>query len=271
MFCRGLRQSLLESARMRSGVFARFGFGVSLIFALPMAVPATPALAAVKVHGATTVAFGLMKPRKADIEQAAQVELTLLPSSTTRGLADLAEGTADIAMLAEPLETAANAVNAKRPGLIDPADYIGMHVGAAFVQFIVHPSNPLRSLTKAQLAALYSGAVTNWSEIGGANLPVLLVGEPTSSPFRLIRDALGVSYGPGMRIVQNTNQTAIVVAQAPGALANLSTAHDVPERSRLKTVMSDVKIPLHLYIAIRKDARPEVKRAAQAAARVGHE
>jgi phosphate transport system substrate-binding protein len=233
------------------------------------AVLCQAAQADVRVHGATTVAFGLMAPQKSKIEQQASVKLELLPSSTTHGLGDLAQGNADIAMLAEPLATAAAAVNQKHPGLINLDDYVGQHVGDAWVQFIVHPTNPLEKLAKWQLAALYSGRIKNWSELGGADQPVLLVGEPTSSPYRLIRDTLGVFYTPDMRIVQNTNQTALIVAQAPGALSNISTAHDVPERSRFKVLETEVAIPLRLYLAIRKDAPPEIVRTVEAAIAAG--
>src|SRR5262245_31330695 len=87
--------------------------------ALTLALAASPVAAEVKVNGATTVTFGLMKPHKEQIEQKAGATLAILPSSTTRGLTDLAQGRADIAMLAEPLETAAESVNKKQPGTVD--------------------------------------------------------------------------------------------------------------------------------------------------------
>src|SRR6185369_13757340 len=130
----------------------------------------------------------------------------------------------------------------------------GQHVADAYVQFIVHPSNPLKTLTNDQLAGLFSGRIQSWSEIGGPNLPVLVVGEPTSSPHRMIAEALGIAYAPGLRAVQNTNQTAIIVAQAPGAISYISTAHDLPIRDKLKVVQSDVRLPLALHLAFRKDA-----------------
>lgn len=194
---------------------------------------------------------------------------TVLPNSTTHGLTDLVRSRADIAMLAEPIESAAAALNSKEPGLVNLTDYVGRQVGTAFVEFIVHPSNPIQKLTRAQLAALYSGIIKNWSELGGNNLPVLLVGEPTSSPYRLIKEALAISYAPSLRVVQNTNQTATIVAQAPGALGNISTAHDVPERGKFKVVATDLKLPLKLYLAFRKDAPEEIKRVVDAAARIG--
>lgn len=242
-------------------------------FAIPVFVLAllSPGLAQadVKVRGATTVAYGLMNPQKARIEQMAGAELTILPSSTGHGLADLANRKADIAMLADPLESAAEAVNKKFPGLVSLKDLSSRHVGDALVQFIVHPSNPIAKLTRGQLADLYSGKINNWSEIGGNDQPVMVVGEPTSSPYRMIRDALAILYTSDMRVVQNTNQTATIVAQAPGAISNISTAHDVPERGRFKVLSTDVTLPLHLYLAFRKDARPEVMRVIEAALEIG--
>jgi len=129
----------------------------ALAFAAVTLLLASTARADVRVHGATTVAFGLMKPNEAKVEQLTGIQITVLPSSTLHGLTDLVQGRADIAMLSEPLEIAAESLNAKQPGLVNQADYVGKHVGNAWVQFIVHPNNPVRKLTKTQLAALYSG------------------------------------------------------------------------------------------------------------------
>jgi phosphate transport system substrate-binding protein len=228
-----------------------------------------PAWADVKIHGATTVAFAVMKPHKAQIEELVGAEIAMFPSSSTRGLVDLIQGRADIAMLAEPLDTAAIAANAKQPGLVNPEDFVGRHVGDAVVEFIVHPSNPIQKLTQDQLARLYSGKIKNWSEIGGNNQPVMIVGEPTSTAYRMIKETLAISYVADLRAVHNTNRTSIIVAQAPGALGNISTAHDVPERGKFKVVDTPLKLQLHLYLAIRRDASELIKRVVDAAASLG--
>ena len=126
----------------------------------------------------------------------------------------------------------------------------------------------MKALTKDQLAGLFSGQIKNWSEVGGPNQPVLLVGEPTSSPHKMIADALSITYAPTLRVVQNTNQVAVIVAQAPSALGYISTAHDIPERDKLQIVTSEVKLPLALYLAYRKNASEEVMKVVKAAASV---
>lgn len=42
----------------------------------------------------------------------------------------------------------------------------------AFV-FIVHPDNPVKSLTTKQLQDIYTGKITNWKEVGGANAAIV--------------------------------------------------------------------------------------------------
>jgi phosphate transport system substrate-binding protein len=227
------------------------------------------AYADVRVQGSTAVAYGLMHPQKANIEKLAGVEITILPSSTTHGMAALADGKADIAMLAEPLESLATAMNSKQADFINPATYEDRHVGNAYVQIIIHPSNPVQSLPRAKLAALFTGEIKNWREIGGADQPVLLIGEPTSTPHRLIKEALGITYSPELRAVQNTNQTAIIVAQVPGAISYITTAHDLAIRDKLKVAQTDLSLPLALHLTCRKDAAPDVKRVIDAAAKVG--
>jgi phosphate transport system substrate-binding protein len=255
-----------SSKPSRSGIWTVIRATALVILALSCSAPAC---ADVKVHGATTVTFGLMRPHQAEIERLAGVHLIILPSSTSHGLTDLVQAKADIAMLAEPLEAIAGILNKKQPGFVNLAEYAGRHVGNAFVQIIVHPSNTVKALTNDQLAGLFSGRIKNWSEIGGAHQPVLAVGEPTSSPHRMIQEALKIAYAPDLRVVQNANQTAIVVAQAPGAISYITTAHDLPIRDKLSVVNSELKLPLQLYLAFRKDAPEHVKRVIDAAASVG--
>jgi hypothetical protein len=49
-------------------------------------------------------------------------------------------------MLSEPLEDAVAGLNKTQPGSVNPANYVGRQVGNAFVEFIVHPGNPIRNL-----------------------------------------------------------------------------------------------------------------------------
>ena len=49
------------------------------------------------------------------------------------------------------------------------------------IAVIVHPSNPVDSLTLDQIKDIYTGKVKNWSELGGANLPIVVMSRESSS------------------------------------------------------------------------------------------
>jgi phosphate transport system substrate-binding protein len=225
----------------------------------PLAVSA----ADIRVRGSTTVAEGLLKPEEIRIEHLSGTSLDILPNSTSRGLFDLVEGRADIAMLAEPLDGIAGVLNAKMPGSVKTSEFDDTLVGHADVIFIVNSKNPIRELTRDQLADLFAGKIHNWSELGGNDQPVLLVGEPTSTPHRLIREALNIAYPADMRVVQNTNQTAIIVGQAPGAISYISDLH-TPAPASVVAVATDVQLHLPLHLITYRDAAPEVKRVVEA-------
>jgi phosphate transport system substrate-binding protein len=223
----------------------------------------------VNVQGATTVSFGLMIPKKAEIERMSGATLKILPSSTSRGLSALVAGNADIAMLAEPLDDAVAAALKATPGSVDPSKLEGVHVANAETQIIVNPANAATRLTDQQVADLFGGKIENWKQVGGADMPVLVVTEPTSSPHQLLQKLFKFSMTPKARPVQNASQTAQVVAQVPGAVSYLSTAHQVPDRDRVKIVATETKVPLELYVAIRKDAKPGVRKVVEAAKQLG--
>jgi phosphate transport system substrate-binding protein len=48
-------------------------------------------------------------------------------------------------------------------------------IGYDAVVIYVHTSNPVTSLTKQQLKAIFTGRMTNWQEVGGADAPIVCI------------------------------------------------------------------------------------------------
>jgi phosphate transport system substrate-binding protein len=46
---------------------------------------------------------------------------------------------------------------------------------------VVHPANPVSRLTLDQLAAIFSGSVRNWKEVGGSDLPIVVLSREVNS------------------------------------------------------------------------------------------
>ncbi len=49
---------------------------------------------------------------------------------------------------------------------------------------VVNPANEVEDLTKEQLADIYTGKVKNWSEVGGSDEPIVVIGREASSGTR---------------------------------------------------------------------------------------
>jgi phosphate transport system substrate-binding protein len=176
--------------------------------------------ATIAIHGSTTVAGAVLTPHKADIERASGATLEIVANGSGRGLADLAAGKADMAMISAPLEAEVAASNAKTPGALDPTKLIAHPIGAANVAFVVHPSNPVTALTLAQIADILSGKITKWSELGGDDQPIVVVAAMRGDGVRSTVESHllhGASLLPQTRELPNAPQIVHVVAQVPSA------------------------------------------------------
>jgi phosphate binding protein len=95
------------------------------------------------------------------------------------------------------------------------------------IAVIVHPSNPVRQLTVAQLAALFSGRTTRWSEVGGADLPIKIFSRPSYSGTHAFFKEKVVRQGkkdapddfaPGTTFLERSEELVQVVATDPAAV-----------------------------------------------------
>ncbi|MEM6941824.1 MAG: phosphate ABC transporter substrate-binding/OmpA family protein [Pseudomonadota bacterium] len=91
---------------------------------------------------------------------------------------------------------------------------------------IVHPSNPLKSLTTDQVQKIYTGQITNWSEIGGPNLAVQPVSRGLGSATRQVFEErmLPDSVSGNMTIAGDNNEVAALVNAQTGAVGYVGFA-----------------------------------------------
>jgi ABC-type phosphate transport system substrate-binding protein len=116
--------------------------GLATALAALVALGTTAYASTIAIHGSTTVSGAILMPHKADIERASGETLDIVANGSGRGLADLAAGKTDMAMISAPLETEVAAANAKTPGSLDPTKLVAHEIGEARVAFVVHPRTP---------------------------------------------------------------------------------------------------------------------------------
>ena len=60
------------------------------------------------------------------------------------------------------------------------------------IAVVVDPANEVADLTQDQLVQIYTGQVTNWSELGGSDTPIVVIGRESGSGTRSARDRRSV-------------------------------------------------------------------------------
>ncbi len=105
-----------------------------------------------------------------------KVSVAVTGGGSGTGIAALLSNTCDIAELSRELKAEEIAM-ARKKGF-EPKQITVALDGLAVV---VHPDNPLSQLTQDQLAAIFSGSVSNWKEIGGSDLPIVVLSREVNS------------------------------------------------------------------------------------------
>lgn len=96
-------------------------------------------------------------------------------AKTSEAWINLAESRSDLLLVYEAADVTKEALTEIGTDLaITP-------IGRDALVFIVNESNPVESLTQQQLIDIYSGKITNWSEVGGEDMPIQAFQRPESS------------------------------------------------------------------------------------------
>ena len=94
---------------------------------------------------------------------------------------------------------------------------------------IVNKSVTIQNLTQQQLIDIFTGKVTNWNQVGGPNLSIILVNRPSSSGTRATfkKYALnGAEEASGLALTEDSSGTVRkVIAETKGAIGYLALSY----------------------------------------------
>ena len=106
-------------------------------------------------------------------EQKTGVTVTYNPTGSGSGIKAVGEGRSDIGLSSRALKDEEKASGLTQTILA----YDGIAV-------IVNPANPINDLSLEQIAKVYTGEITNWSELGGDDAEIVLIGREAGSGTR---------------------------------------------------------------------------------------
>ena len=128
------------------------------------------------VNGSTTVLPIMQKVSEAYMAANPNVQIALSGGGSGNGIKALLDGLANIAMSSRDIKGSEKELAAKKG--INP---VRTAVAVDALVPVVNPKNPINELSLDQLKDIYTGKITNWKELGGADANIVVVSRDTSS------------------------------------------------------------------------------------------
>ncbi len=136
------------------------------------------------------------------------LEISVRGEGSWHGVADVLNGSIDAAFTDVQFDDSAR-------------DAISYPIAAFSIAFIAHPQSGVRALTRAQLGRVLLGRASNWSQLGGSDLPIVLVNRDTSSGVRsIVEQKVLCNQSVARAKTAGCNRSAaLAVQRVPGAIA----------------------------------------------------
>ncbi len=144
---------------------------LSIMLICAMALPTV----AQKIKGSDTVLPLTQKEAEVYGKKTGK-SVTVTGGGSGVGIAALLDGTTDIAMSSRKMKFDEK-VKCQEAG----KSIVEKIIAYDALAVIVHPSNPVSKLTRAQIESIFTGKVKNWKELGGADLKIVPYSRETSS------------------------------------------------------------------------------------------
>lgn len=145
-----------------------------------------------------------------------EVSIQVTGGGSGTGVAALLNKTTEIANSSRELK-ASELEEAKTKGVTPVVHQVALDG----IAVIVHPESKIDNLTIKQVSDIFSGKITNWKQLGGADMPITLYGrENSSGTYEFFKDhVLGkvdgkqVDYAPSTQVLQGTAALGEAVAR----------------------------------------------------------
>lgn len=143
------------------------------------------------------------------------ISFTYNPTGSGSGIKAVQEGRCDIGLSSRELKT-----EEKEAGLS------GIVLAYDGIAIIVNPENPVADLSVETIAKIYTGEITNWSEVGGNDVDIVLIGREAGSGTRDGFESItGTEDACKYRQeLTSTGDVITAVSQNPGAIGYASVA-----------------------------------------------
>ncbi len=165
------------------------------------------------------------------------VRIAVTGGGSGTGIAGLVNGTVDIANGSRQMKP--EEVDAARANGITPVEHV---VARDAIAVVVHPSNLVDRLTLQQLSDIFSGRITDWSEVGGENRPIVLLSRESNSGTHVyflehvvrLGDKHGTMlFSPDTLLMPSSEGISAEVRQNPNAIGYDGLGYVTPDQKTI--------------------------------------
>ena len=196
---------------------------ISIILFLTLAVSS---LQAQRIKGSDTVLPVAQQTAERFMALNPNARVTVTGGGTGVGISALLDGTTDIAMASRPIKFSEK-MKVKAAG----KEVEEVIVAYDALAVVVHPSNPVKQLTRQQLEDIFRGKITNWKQVGGDDRKIVVYSRETSSgTYEFFKESVlkNKNYMSSSLSMPATGAIIQSVSQTKGAIGYVGLAYLSP-------------------------------------------
>jgi len=195
----------------------------------PQAIQANAGSKTLKVSGSTTVLPIAQNAADAFMTANPGTNIQVSGGGSGVGVQQIGDKLVDIGMSSRDLT---------KDELAKYKDFVVTPVSLDGIAVIVNPANnPVNSLTIAQVRDIYSGKITNWKDVGGKEMAIVVIGRDSASGTRTFFTDTVMNKTNYVKTQFEKNSNGAIqqsVAQTPGAIGYVGLGYIDPTVKALK-------------------------------------
>ncbi len=146
------------------------------IYLTAIALLSLTTLQAQRIKGSDTVLPVAQETAEQFMSIHPDARVTVTGGGSGVGISALLDHTTDIAMASRPIKFGER-MKVKKDG----KEVQEVIIAYDALAVVVHPSNPVKQLTRQQLEAIFRGKIVNWKQVGGDDRKIVVYSRETSS------------------------------------------------------------------------------------------
>lgn len=183
---------------------------------------------------------------EAYIAEHPEIRLSVTGGGSGTGIAAMINGTVDIANASRAMKQ--KEIDQAQANGIDPVEHV---VARDAIAVVINPENPVDQLTVQQIAAIYTGQITNWKDVGGNDHPIVLTSRESNSGTyvyfleEVVREGAGdeeAFFSPDALLLPSSEVISLEVARNPNAIGYDGLGY-VTEEQKMVAITPDASQP----------------------------